>query len=43
MVYYCVDYEVSIRSVETVLCVVDVVLGFVVAPAPVSLFVVEVG
>jgi len=39
---YCVNDQAAIGSVETVCGIVDVVLGFVVAPAPVSLFVVEV-
>lgn len=39
----CMNHQRSVWRVEAVCSVVDVVLGFVVAPAPVSLFVFEVG
>lgn len=42
VVDYCMNHQRAILGVETVCSVVDVVLGFVVAPTPVSLFVVEV-
>lgn len=43
VVYDCMDHQRAVVRVEAVCTIVDVVLGFVVAPAPVSLFVFEVG